>query len=164
MNGERVKASHQEWTTPMRRTVVLGALIALALGGGRSLAGQQDSVVVINPDAPVDQASERPGLPPELINRILTFFNDSGTIRLEGELTLPHGAKMNGPVAVLRGPVTIRGEVAGPLVVINGDLRLGATGVVHGDILVVGGAITFDSGSTHDGTADQGYDARTTAC
>ncbi|MFI5234236.1 MAG: hypothetical protein ACHQXA_00865 [Gemmatimonadales bacterium] len=155
MNRERMNAGHQEWTTNMRRTAVLGALIALVLGGGRSLAGQQDSVVVINPDAPVDQASERPGLPPELIARVVTFFNDSGTIRLEGELNLPRGAKMDGPVAILRGPVTVRGEVAGPLMVINGDLRLGATGVVHGDILVVGGAITFDSGSVHDGTADQ---------
>ena len=138
----------------MRRSRFITMLVAAALLYGGGLAAQ-DSVIVINPDAPVDQAQERPGFPPGMIQRLLTFFNDSSTIRLDGEVVLPRGGKLAGPVAVLRGPVEIAGEVAGPLVVINGSLRLDPTAVVHGDILVVGGSLTLDSGSVHDGSTDQ---------
>jgi hypothetical protein len=136
-----------------RRLAVGVMLAACALPAARLAA--QDSVVVINPDAPVDQAAERPGLPPGLIERVVGFYNDSGTIRMEGELTLPRDGRLTGPVAVLRGPVTIRGEVTGSLLVLNGDLRVAAGGAVHGDILVVGGTLALDSGSVHDGAADQ---------
>lgn len=138
----------------MRRCLTIGWLV-LAASIPATRAAAQDSVIVINPDAPVDQVSERPGFPPGLVQRLLAFYNDSGTTRLEGALVLPRGARMTGAVAVLRGPVTIAGEVTGRLAVINGDLRLTATGVVHGDILVVGGSFVADSGSAHDGSVDQ---------
>lgn len=138
----------------MRRHVTVGFLVLAALAPA-TRAAAQDSVIVINPDAPVDQAAERPGFPPGMVQRLLAFYNDSATTRLEGEVVLPRGARMTGAVAVLRGPVTIAGEVAGPLVVINGNLHLASTGVVRGDILVVGGTFSADSGSVHGGSVDQ---------
>ncbi|MGB7212919.1 MAG: hypothetical protein WBC97_09835 [Gemmatimonadales bacterium] len=138
----------------MRRYLMIGWLV-LGASIPATRVTAQDSVIVINPDAPVDQASERPGLPPGLVQRLLAFYNDGATTRLEGEVVLPRGARMTGPVAVLRGPVSIAGEVEGPLVVINGDLRLRSTAVVRGDILVVGGSFLADSGSVRDGSTDQ---------
>ena len=139
----------------MRRgRVITMAAVAIALLSGGRLAAQ-DSVIVINPDAPVDQAAERPGLPPGIIDRIVAFYNDSTTVRLEGAVTIPHGSRFDGPVAVFRGPVTVAGEIAGPLMVINGDLKVLAGGVVRGDILVIGGSLSLEDGSTHGGAAEE---------
>jgi hypothetical protein len=128
-------------------------LVAAALLRGAGLAAQ-DSVVVINPDAPVDQAAERPGLPPGLVEEVLAFYNDSGTTRLEGAVTIPRGARLTGAVAVLRGPVVVAGEIDGPVVVVNGDLKVEAGGRIGGNILVVGGSLSLDEGSAHAGATD----------
>lgn len=137
----------------MTRTRCFTMVMAVLLAAAGRLAAQ-DSVVVINPDAPVDQAAEGPRLPPGITERVISFYNDSGTTRLEGVVTIPRGARLSGPVAVLRGPVLIAGEVDGPLVVINGDLRLVAGASVRGDILVVGGSLAIADSATHTGTAD----------
>ncbi len=115
--------------------------------------GAQDSVIVINPDAPASESLGAPGLPAEVLNEALTTYNDSGTIRIPGGLVLPPGARLEGRVAVYRGAVRLAGVLEGSLTVINGDLLIQPSGEVQGDILIVGGRLTVEPGGVHQGTA-----------
>jgi cytoskeletal protein CcmA (bactofilin family) len=119
--------------------------------------GAQDSVIVINPDAPADSAAF--GLPPAVLTELLDTWNDSGTVRLPGGLVVPAGASLGGSIAAFRGTVRISGEVTGRLTVINGDLVILPGGVVHGDVLVAGGRMTVREGGIHDGQAREYWDA-----
>ncbi|HWA59394.1 MAG TPA: BamA/TamA family outer membrane protein [Gemmatimonadales bacterium] len=140
----------------LRRRLALG--LVLLLGAlGRPLAAQ-DSVVVINPDeAPPDSASL--GLPPQVLTELLDTWNDSGTVRLPGGLTIPAGASLSGRVAAFRGTMRIGGEFRGTLTVINGDLVVEPGGVIHGDVLVAGGRFTVAPGGLHEGEQRVYWDA-----
>ncbi|HXI20344.1 MAG TPA: hypothetical protein VNH46_04625, partial [Gemmatimonadales bacterium] len=118
----------------------------------------QDSVIVINPDAPAAD-SESQGIPPEVLTELLTTWNDTATVRLPGGLALPAGVRIEGPVAAFRGPMRVGGEIDGPLTVINGDLVILSTGVVRGDILVAGGRLTVEPGGVHEGQERVYWDA-----
>ena len=63
----------------------LGLLLVLA--ACPAVAAAQDSVIVINPDAP-GADSGLTGLPPEILQELLDRWNDSATVRLAGGLTL----------------------------------------------------------------------------
>ncbi len=134
------------------------ALLALSLLLLPASMVAQDSVVVINPDES-GQDSAALGLPPAILNELLTTWNDSGTVRLPGGLTLPAGAALSGRVAAFRGSVRIAGEFSGSLTVINADLVILPGGVVHGDVLVAGGRFTIEPGGTHDGEPRVFWDA-----
>ena len=129
--------------TKFTRAVLLLALL-LGVSAPRRL-GAQDSVIVIDPDAPAAPAAQRPGLQNEVLRQILGFYNDSATTRLEGAVTLPRGARITGGVGVLRGPLTVGGTIAGPVVVINGDLEILSGGMIEGAVLVVGGRVFGDT-------------------
>jgi hypothetical protein len=131
--------------TPCHRTLVTGHLVALLLVGIASRASAQDSVIVIDPDAPAAPTAERSGLPSEVLERVLGRFNDPATTRLDGEVVLPAGALLRGPVAVWRGPLRVAGELSGPVLVVNGDLELLAGGRITGEVLVVGGGVVGDT-------------------
>lgn len=134
------------------------ALLALFLLALPAAAAAQDSVIVINPDeAGPDSASL--GLPPAILAELLTTWNDSGTVRLPGGLTIPAGATLSGRVAAFRGSMRIGGEFTGSLTVINGDLVILAGGVVRGDVLVAGGRLTIEPGGMHDGAERVYWDA-----
>lgn len=120
-------------------------------------AAAQDSVIVINPDAPAEDSLF--GLPPEVLSELLDSWNDSGTVRLPGGLVVPRGASLRGPIASFRGTLRVGGEVSGRVTVINGDLVILPGGAVHGDILVAGGRMTVQNGGIHDGQARVYWDA-----
>ena len=109
---------------------------ALAASPSRRLAAQ-DSVIVIDPDAPAAPAAQRAALDADVLQRAIAFFNGVGTTRLEGIVTLPSGARLTGMVAVWRGPLRVGGTIDGPVVVVNGDLELISGGTIQGDVLVV---------------------------
>lgn len=135
---------------------------ALLLGGATlvrpAAATAQDSVIVINPDAPPDD-STLAGIPAGVIAELLTTWGDSGTLKLTGGLTLPRGTTLTGPVVTFRGLVRIAGEIDGPLTVINGDLIILPGGQVHGDVLVAGGLFTVEPGGIHEGRQRIFWDA-----
>ncbi|HVX87317.1 MAG TPA: hypothetical protein VG940_00180 [Gemmatimonadales bacterium] len=111
----------------------------------------QDSVIVIDPDAPATPAAQRPGLQNEVLQRVLGFYNSSTTTRLEGVVTLPGGAQLQGPVGVLRGPLRVGGAIVGPVLVVNGDVEILTGGRIDGDLLVVGGRLLGDTAGTVHG-------------
>jgi hypothetical protein len=124
---------------------------------GRPLAAQ-DSVIVIDPDAP-GQVELFSGLPPEILAELLEAWNDTGTVRLPAGFTLPAGATLSGNVAAFRGTLRIAGTVEGALTVINGDLAILPGGRVEGPVLVAGGRMTVAEGGVHDGEARVYWDA-----
>lgn len=123
-----------------------------------SAARAQDSVIVIDPDAP-GQAEAISGLPPEILAELLAAWNDSATVRLPAGFTLPAGARLAGNVAAFRGTLRVGGTVEGSLTVINGDLAILPGGAVLGDVLVAGGRMTVAEGGLHDGEARVYWDA-----
>lgn len=132
--------------------------ILLLLAGCPAAMAAQDSVIVINPDAP-GADSGLTGLPPEILQELLDRWNDSATVRLAGGLTLPAGARLSGAIASYRGTLRIGGEVEGSLTVINGDLVLLPGARVTGGILVAGGRFSAAETATHDGEARVFWDA-----
>lgn len=126
---------------------LLPGIAGLALLGWLpGLLAAQDSVIVIDPNAPADSA-ELGGVPPEVVAELLQTFADSTVLRLNGPLDVPSGSKLGGGVAVYRGAVIVAGEVDGPLTVVNGDLTILRTGSVTGPILVAGGRYLAVPGS-----------------
>ena len=67
-----------------------GLLLLLALAP--ALAAQ-DSVIVIDPDAPAADSLERVGPPPEVVAELIEFYNDSSTTRVQGDVTFPAGSR-----------------------------------------------------------------------
>lgn len=118
----------------------------------------QDSVIVINPDAPPEDSTVF-GLPAPVLTELLASWNDTTTLRLPGGLSVPAGAALSGPIAAFRGTVRVAGEISGRLTVINGDLVILPGGMVRGDVLVAGGRMTVQPGGTHDGYARVYWDA-----
>ena len=107
----------------------------------------QDSVIVIDPDAPVADSLQTGGLPTDVLNELLATFRDTTVLRVNGPLTVPAGSTMSGRVAVYRGQVVVAGTVDGPLTVVNGDLAVRPGGRITGAVLVAGGKFTADSGA-----------------
>jgi hypothetical protein len=118
----------------------------------------QDSLIVIDPDAPAEDSAAL-GLPPAIVAELLATWNDSATVHLPGGLAIPGGASLIGTIATFRGTLRVAGELTGPLTVINGDLLILRGGIVHGDVLVAGGRMTVQEGGTHDGQARVYWDA-----
>ncbi len=110
----------------------------------------QDSVIVIDPDAPVVEAVPT-GPPIEVVQELIDIYNDSATTRLAGNFILPTGSQARAHLALYRGILRVAGTVEGPVTVINGDLVIPAGGVITGDVLVVGGRFTILPGGRHTG-------------
>jgi hypothetical protein len=118
------------------RLLVAGLMLVLASPGWA-----QDSVIVIDPNAPPTDSVVRSGPPPEVIAELIGFYNDTATTRVQGDVTLPAGSQFEGRLAVHRGALRIAGRVLGPVAVANGTLYLLPGASIQGDILVVGGRL-----------------------
>ncbi|HWB39804.1 MAG TPA: hypothetical protein VG500_01010 [Gemmatimonadales bacterium] len=121
--------------------------------------GAQDSVIVIDPDAPAAGGLEQVGPPPEVVTELIEFFNDSTTTRVQGDVVFPAGSGFSGRLALHRGNLRIAGRVDGPIAVANGTLHLMAGADVRGDILVIGGRLIRDAGARHEGRERVYWDA-----
>jgi hypothetical protein len=117
----------------------------------------QDSIVVIDPDAPAD-SSDR-AMPSEMVRRLLAIYNAPGTTRLWGDVDLPREGRLSGTVAVYRGSVRIAGQLDGSLTVINGSVLMLPGGSVSGDVLVVGGHISVSDSGSIGGARQELWDA-----
>ncbi len=110
------------------------AAVALALLLAGPLSGQERTI-------------EEENLPPDVGDRVISFFNDTATARIEGGGRIPSGSTLEGDVAVL-GSLSLGGTVAGDLAVVNGDLLLLPSARVTGNVTVVGG--TLEGGAAAD--------------
>lgn len=137
------------------------ALLALAAAGlvRPAALAAQDTVVVIDPDAPPADTTLRPGLPPDVLRQAIAAYNDSAATRLAGDVVVAAGARWTGPVALVRGTLRVAGRIAGPVTVINGNLRVLDGGEIAGDVLVVGGRFTVEAGGRHTGAVRAFWDA-----
>jgi hypothetical protein len=138
----------------VRRLAALLLLLVLP-----AAAGAQDSVIVIDPDAPTADTLVRAGPPPDVVAELITFYNDSTTTRIEGDVTLPAGSLFEGRLALHRGSLRIGGRVDGPIAVANGTLHLMERADVRGDILVIGGRLIREAGASHYGQQRVYWDA-----
>ena len=93
-------------------------------------------------DANAQDPASSGGLPDAVVTEALELYNATETLRASGSLTIAAEQRVDGNVAVLLGPLTIAGEVAGRVVVINGDLLLRPGARIGGGVLVIGGAIS----------------------
>jgi len=66
------------------RLLLAGLTLALA-----SPLWAQDSVIVIDPNAPPGDSIVRGGPPPDVVAELIAFYNDSATTRMQGDVTLP---------------------------------------------------------------------------
>ncbi len=133
-----------------------GLLLLLALSPALHA---QDSVIVIDPDAPAADSLELVGPPTEVVAELIEFYNDSTTTRVQGDLTFPSGSRFEGRLALHRGNLRIAGRVEGPIAVANGTLHLLPGADVRGDILVIGGRLIRAPGSHHEGRERVYWDA-----
>lgn len=121
-------------------------------------AHAQDSVVVIDPDAPFADSAGPGVLPPEVLEQLLRTWNDSATTRFSGNTLLARGSRLTGPVALYRGVLRVAGTIEGPVTIINGNLVLLPGARVKGDVFVVGGRLVRQEGSTLDGAESVYWD------
>jgi Omp85 superfamily domain len=119
----------------------------------------QDSVIVIDPDAPAVDGLERVGPPPDVVAQLIDFYNDSTTTRVQGDVVFPAGSTFRGRLALHRGNLRIAGRVDGPIGVANGTLHLLDGADVRGDILVIGGRLIRTAGAHHEGRERVYWDA-----
>jgi hypothetical protein len=119
----------------------------------------QDSVIVIDPNAPASDSIVRGGPPPEIVAELIAFYNDSATTRMQGDVTLPAGSRFEGKLALYRGSLRVAGRVNGPIAVANGTLYLLPGAAVEGEILVVGGRLLRSEQVDHLGPERVYWDA-----
>ncbi|HSG47260.1 MAG TPA: polymer-forming cytoskeletal protein [Longimicrobiales bacterium] len=112
-------------TAPWLMAVVAGTLAVQPLAGQETIRERE--------------------IPPDLAIDVLMLVNDPGTLRLEGDATIPRDRVVQGPLAMVGGTLTLEGRVEGDVVVLNGGLVLGADAAIGGDVLLVGGDLAPES-------------------
>lgn len=100
------------------------------------LAAAAQDTVLVSPKGPSDPLADR------MVRDAVAIYNAPSTTRARGPYTIQRTETFGGDVAVLDGPVRVRGEVRGTLVAINADVDLDATAVVDGDVIIVGGGLS----------------------
>jgi hypothetical protein len=136
------------------RLLVAGLMLVLA-----APLTAQDSVIVIDPNAPPTDSVVRGGPPPAVIAELIAFYNDTATTRVQGDVTLPPGSRFEGQLALHRGSLRVAGRVVGRIAVANGTLYLLPGAAVQGEILVVGGRLIRSEQVEHFGAERVYWDA-----
>jgi hypothetical protein len=92
----------------------------------------------------------------ERLERMRDRFNSDGVhLRILRSYTLAEGETSNEPIVVIGGSARIDGRVDDDVVVIGGGLHLGPKGVVAGNAVTIGGAVTLDPGASVQGSIDE---------
>ena len=136
------------------RLLIAGLMLALV-----SPVWAQDSVIVIDPNAPPTDSVVRGGPPPDVVAELIALYNDSAATRMQGDVTLPAGSRFEGKLALFRGSLRIAGRVTGAVTVANGTLYLLPGAAVQGEILVVGGRLIRSEQVEHFGPERVYWDA-----
>ena len=136
------------------RLLIAGLMLVLTSPGWA-----QDSVIVIDPNAPPTDSVVRAGPPPDVVAELIALYNDSSATRMKGDVTIPAGSRFEGKLALFRGSLRIAGRVTGPITVANGTLYLLPGAAVQGEILVVGGRLIRSEQVEHFGPERVYWDA-----
>jgi len=99
------------------------------------------AALAVAQDQRSDTTLARRGLPPDVSREAAALFNASTGLRLTGPIEIERGREVFGDVAVLNGPITIGGHIAGRVIAINSDVILRPSARIDGDLLVVGGDV-----------------------
>jgi hypothetical protein len=108
------------------------ALVLLALAASFTRAAAQDAPRALTADA---------------ARRVVGFYDDPSTLRLNGAARIPAASTIRGNVAALDGDLTIAGRIEGDVVVINGDAVILPGAEVTGRLTVAGGAARVAPGA-----------------
>jgi hypothetical protein len=100
-------------------------------------------------------AQRVPGQAAEVEQWAVAVFNAPSTTRVVGPLEVDAETRYTGDVAVLDGPVVVRGVIEGSLVVINADVELLSGATIGGNVVVLGGNLADEEGVRVDGTMRQ---------
>ncbi len=130
------------------RLVALGALLLVLPAAAQDPIG-------IDFSRPTADRSRTNEIPDSVLARAIARYNAAGTTRVSGTVELPAGNVWRGMQALYRGQLRIDGRVEGDLLVINGDVRVTASGVVTGGITVLGGRLLVDAGGTVGGAREE---------
>jgi len=122
-----------------------------------SSAQAQDTLNVIDPDAPPLAAAHRGGPPDSVVREAVARYNDSTTTRFYASVTLASGTAIRGDVAMYRGTLRVLGRIQGRVTVINGSLIITPGAEVEGEVLVIGGRLVIQPGGRQIGGA-RAYD------
>ncbi|MFN2397702.1 MAG: hypothetical protein ABR543_03505 [Gemmatimonadaceae bacterium] len=106
-----------------------------------SLVACLSAVCISSATAQRDSVPEERTLPRDLADSLVKLYNAPAALRASGSLNIPAQQRVSGNVAVLGGPLVLAGQVAGSVVVINGDVELVRGSRIEGDLVVVGGII-----------------------
>src|SRR5206468_995011 len=90
-------------------------------------------------------------LPRDVAREVVALFNATTTLRATDKTEIPAGRDIPGDVAVLNGPLTIGGHVAGRVLAINADVILLRGARIDSDLLVVGGEVEGSEGAVIGG-------------
>jgi len=136
------------------RLLLAGLMLVLA-----APVWAQDSVIVIDPNAPPTDSVIRAGPPADVVAELIALYNDSSATRMQGDVSLPAGSRFEGKLALYRGSLRIAGRVTGEVTVANGTLYLLPGAAIQGDILVVGGRLIRSEQVEHFGRERVYWDA-----
>jgi hypothetical protein len=117
------------------RMILLGVALFTARVVTSPLGAQERDTTRLEP------APGRPGLPPGVGREVVSLFNAAAGIRTAGRVEIETGRTVQGDVAVLHGPLVLRGRVTGRVVAVNADVILASTARIDGDLIVVGGEV-----------------------
>ena len=120
----------------MRRLSLALLCVSLPLA---AQAQQRDTIVV------------RAQLPRDVAVEVVSLFNATTTMRTTERTDIAAGRVVAGDVAVLDGPLTVAGHVAGRVLAINSDVILARGARIDGDLLVVGGEVEGSEGAVIGG-------------
>jgi hypothetical protein len=123
-------------------------LLALAIA---TPALAQDTVTVIDPEAPPIHLPYRGGPPAEALREAVARYNDTTVTRLFGSFTVGSATTIQGDVGIYRGTLRVMGRITGRVTIINGSLIVGPGGMVEGDVLLLGGRYQVLPGGQHTG-------------
>jgi hypothetical protein len=83
----------------------------------------------------------QPALPAGVAREVASLFNAADGLRATERVEIEAGRRVQGDVAVLRGPLVLAGHVTGRVIAVNADVILQPTARVDGDLIVVGGEV-----------------------
>lgn len=125
----------------LRDALLLVAILAAPV------TAQDTAGVSIDFGGTTERTVTRRGIPDSVLTLALERFNAPGTLRAYG------GAQFNAPVGgtvgVYDGDARIATRVDGDVVIINGSLRLDASAVITGRVIVLGGRFYPDPGARY---------------
>jgi len=98
------------------------------------------------------QTPRRQPVPAEVRADVDAVFNSPLTRRIIGPVTIGPDDFVATDLAVLDGPLVIRGTVSGSVLAVNAPVRLDSGAVVQGSILIVGGELEQRGNSRIDGS------------